>query len=98
MERWMSSATAALAGWSGWVGTWRGVWAGWPAWELLTACAVIGALGLLLRLWDRRAGGRGGPEAGGAGAAPPGSAPVPEEKPSCRGSRQGGPVCNEPLL
>ncbi|XP_048369630.1 ankyrin repeat and LEM domain-containing protein 2 [Sphaerodactylus townsendi] len=88
MERWwLSSATA---GWSGWGGTWRDAWAGWPAWELLTACAVIGALGLLLRLWDRRAGGRGSPEAGaGASSSSSSSTPAPEENPRCRGSRQG---------
>ncbi|OXB64027.1 hypothetical protein ASZ78_013453 [Callipepla squamata] len=55
MERW---AGAAGGGWSS---LWDGGWDRWPAWELLAACALIGAVGWLLRLLDARTGGRGPP-------------------------------------
>ncbi|OXB85009.1 UNVERIFIED_CONTAM: hypothetical protein H355_016131 [Colinus virginianus] len=56
MERW---AGAAGGGWSS---LWDGGWGRWPAWELLAACALIGAVGWLLRLLDARTGGRGPPQ------------------------------------
>ncbi|XP_069727476.1 ankyrin repeat and LEM domain-containing protein 2 [Phaenicophaeus curvirostris] len=52
MERWAGAA-------GGWGSLWGSLWGRWPGWELLAACAVIGAVGWLLRLLDRRPGGRG---------------------------------------
>ncbi|XP_072839673.2 ankyrin repeat and LEM domain-containing protein 2 isoform X1 [Pogona vitticeps] len=76
MERWVA------AGWSGWGGLWRSSWARWPPWELLTACAVIGALGWLVRLVERRRGRGSGPGTGGGAAAADSPSPPssPEEK------------------
>ncbi|XP_027748467.1 ankyrin repeat and LEM domain-containing protein 2 [Empidonax traillii] len=51
MERWAGAA-------GGWGSLWGAGWGRWPCWELLAACAVIGAVGWLLRLRDRRPGGR----------------------------------------
>lgn len=59
MERW-----AGAAGGGGWGSLWDGGWDRWPAWELLVACALIGAVGWLLRLLDGRTGGRGAPPEG----------------------------------
>lgn len=79
MERGAGAGAGAGAGWGR-----------WPGWELLTACLVIGAVGLLLRLLERRPGGRG---ASGPGPRPrPGGAlPSPPPGPSrrCSGSRPG---------
>ncbi|NXI36254.1 ANKL2 protein, partial [Galbula dea] len=44
-----------------WGSFWGAGWGRWPGWELLAACAVIGAVGWLLRLLERRPGGRGAP-------------------------------------
>lgn len=52
MERWAGA---------GWGSLWGAGWGRWPAWELLAACAVIGAVGWLLRLLDRRPRGRRAP-------------------------------------
>ncbi|XP_070806954.1 ankyrin repeat and LEM domain-containing protein 2 isoform X3 [Pituophis catenifer annectens] len=93
MERWVA------AGWSGWAGLWR---AGWPAWELLAACAVIGALGWLLRLLERgpRAGGGRGPSR--PNATPPSATPPEERPPRCLDRCDGGerpfPAAAFPLL
>ncbi|XP_026571954.1 ankyrin repeat and LEM domain-containing protein 2 isoform X2 [Pseudonaja textilis] len=65
MERWVAG------------GLWRAGWAGWPAWELLAACAVIGALGWLLRLLERGPRGRGPRPS----ATPPSPPPPAEERP-----------------
>ncbi|XP_067395919.1 ankyrin repeat and LEM domain-containing protein 2 isoform X2 [Emydura macquarii macquarii] len=51
MERWPGAG-------SGWGSLWGASWGRWPGWELLAACAVIGMVGWLLRLLDRRPGGR----------------------------------------
>ncbi|XP_034955217.2 ankyrin repeat and LEM domain-containing protein 2 [Zootoca vivipara] len=101
MERW----AAAAAGWPGWAGLWGASWARWPTWELLAACAVIGALGWMLRLLERRPGGRRrcqgpGPAAKGA-SSPAASTPPPpaaEEKPRCRGSPRQGTVTMDAIL
>lgn len=61
MERWAGAAGGG--GW-GWGPLWDGGWGRWPAWELLAACALIGAVGWLLRLLDGRTGGRGAPPEG----------------------------------
>ncbi|XP_030316155.1 ankyrin repeat and LEM domain-containing protein 2 isoform X1 [Calypte anna] len=52
MERWVAAA-----------GGWGSLWGSWRGWELLAACAVIGAVGWLLRRLERRPGGRGAPAA-----------------------------------
>ncbi|NXJ12719.1 ANKL2 protein, partial [Odontophorus gujanensis] len=68
-----------------WSSLWDGGWGRWPAWELLAACALIGAVGWLLRLLDARTGGRGPPQ-GDLGV----PAPRGESRPGERGARGGG--------
>ncbi|NXY68791.1 ANKL2 protein, partial [Glareola pratincola] len=73
-----------------WGSLWGAGWGRWPGWELLAACAVIGAVGWLLRLLERRPGGRGAPAAAISSPAPL-SSPVPLSAGSrrCSGSRPG---------
>ncbi|XP_071428513.1 ankyrin repeat and LEM domain-containing protein 2 [Pithys albifrons albifrons] len=78
MERWVGAA-------GGWGSLWGAGWGRWPCWELLAACAVIGAVGWLLRLRDRRPGGR---RAATIACSPgPGACPAPT---SAAGSRNCG--------
>uniref|UniRef100_A0A670ZVB2 Ankyrin repeat and LEM domain-containing protein 2 n=1 Tax=Pseudonaja textilis TaxID=8673 RepID=A0A670ZVB2_PSETE len=86
MERWVAG------------GLWRAGWAGWPAWELLAACAVIGALGWLLRLLERGPRGRGPRPS----ATPPSPPPPAEERPPrcfdrCDGGERPSPAAAFPL-
>ncbi|NXX20345.1 ANKL2 protein, partial [Podargus strigoides] len=53
-----------------WGSLWRADWGRWLGWELLAACAVIGAVGWLLRLLERRPGRRGAPVAAISSPAP----------------------------
>ncbi|XP_074897609.1 ankyrin repeat and LEM domain-containing protein 2 isoform X1 [Buteo buteo] len=76
MERWVGAA-------GGWGSLWGAGWGRWPGWELLAACAVIGAVGWLLRLLERRPGGRG------AAAAISSPAPLSAGSRRCSGSRPG---------
>ncbi|XP_032562084.1 ankyrin repeat and LEM domain-containing protein 2 isoform X1 [Chiroxiphia lanceolata] len=83
MERWAGAA-------GGWGSLWGAGWGRWPCWELLAACAVIGAVGWLLRLRDRRPGG------GRAAAIAPCPAPAASPAPTaaagsrrCSGTRPG---------
>ncbi|NXX48470.1 ANKL2 protein, partial [Tricholaema leucomelas] len=68
-----------------WGSLWGAGWGRWPGWELLAACAVIGAVGWLLRLLERRPGGRGAP----AAAAISSPAPLTAGSRRCSGSRPG---------
>ncbi|NXY84473.1 ANKL2 protein, partial [Alcedo cyanopectus] len=61
---------------------WGSFWGRWPGWEILAACAVIGAVGWLLRLLGRRPGGRRAPAA--AISSP---APLSAGSRRCSGSR-----------
>ncbi|XP_054248584.1 ankyrin repeat and LEM domain-containing protein 2 [Indicator indicator] len=78
MERWVGAA-------GGWGSLWGACWGRWQGWELLAACAVIGAVGWLLRLLERRPGGRGAPEA----AISSSPAPLSAGSRRCSGSRPG---------
>ncbi|NXL55577.1 ANKL2 protein, partial [Chordeiles acutipennis] len=71
-----------------WGSLWGAGWSRWPGWELLAACAVIGAVGWLLRLLERRSGGRG---AAAISAPAPLCSPAPLSAGSrrCSGSRPG---------
>ncbi|KAM6193363.1 ankyrin repeat and LEM domain-containing protein 2 isoform 1-T2 [Sarcoramphus papa] len=83
MERWVGAA-------GGWGSLWGAGWGRWPGWELLAACAVIGAVGWLLRLLERRPGGRGAPAAAISSPAPlSSSAPLSARSRRCSGSRPG---------
>uniref|UniRef100_A0A8C3DWP6 Ankyrin repeat and LEM domain-containing protein 2 n=1 Tax=Corvus moneduloides TaxID=1196302 RepID=A0A8C3DWP6_CORMO len=91
MERWVGAA-------GGWESLWGAGWGRWPCWELLAACAVIGAVGWLLRLRDRRPGGRRAAAAAAAISSPtPIACPAPRSVPAplaagsrrCSGSRPG---------
>ncbi|NXD78898.1 ANKL2 protein, partial [Halcyon senegalensis] len=68
-----------------WGSFWGAGWGRWPGWELLAACAVIGAVGWLLRLLERRPGGRGAP----AAAISSSPAPLSAGSRRCSGSRPG---------
>ncbi|KAH1180251.1 ankyrin repeat and LEM domain-containing protein 2 isoform X1 [Mauremys mutica] len=74
MERWAGP---------GWGSLWGAGWGRWPGWELLAACAVIGVVGWLLRLLDRRPGGRR------ARGPLPSQPPLPGGSRRCSGSRPG---------
>ncbi|XP_061226860.1 ankyrin repeat and LEM domain-containing protein 2 isoform X1 [Neopsephotus bourkii] len=83
MERWVGAA-------AGWGSLWGTGWGRWPCWEFLAACAVIGAVGWLLRLLERRPGGRGAPAAAISSAVPLSSAaPLSARSRRCSGSRPG---------
>ncbi|XP_026540720.1 ankyrin repeat and LEM domain-containing protein 2 isoform X2 [Notechis scutatus] len=84
MERWVAG------------GLWRAGWAGWPAWELLAACAVIGALGWLLRLLERGPRGRGPRPS----ATPPSTPPPPAEErpPRCFDRCDGGRITMDEIF
>ncbi|XP_064378172.1 ankyrin repeat and LEM domain-containing protein 2 [Dromaius novaehollandiae] len=77
MERWAGAA-------GGWGSLWGAGSGRWPAWELLAACAVIGAVGWLLRLLEWRPRGRGAPGAALCSPAPPSAGSR-----RCGGSRPG---------
>ncbi|XP_053849657.1 ankyrin repeat and LEM domain-containing protein 2 isoform X3 [Vidua macroura] len=92
MEWWVGAAGV-------WDSLWGAGWGPWPCWELLAACAVIGAVGWLLRLRDRRPGGRRAAAAAAAiSSATPIASPAPQSAPAplaagsqrCSGSRPGG--------
>ncbi|NXD91597.1 ANKL2 protein, partial [Chaetorhynchus papuensis] len=80
-----------------WESLWGAGWGRWPCWELLAACAVIGAVGWLLRLRDRRPGGRRAAAAAAISSATPIACPAPRSAPAplaagsrrCSGSRPG---------
>ncbi|XP_062487495.1 ankyrin repeat and LEM domain-containing protein 2 isoform X2 [Pezoporus occidentalis] len=83
MERWVGAA-------AGWGSLWGTGWGRWPCWEFLAACAVIGAVGWLLRLLERRPGGRKAPAAAISSAVPLSSAaPLSARSRHCSGSRPG---------
>ncbi|KAK2522727.1 hypothetical protein Q9233_010086 [Columba guinea] len=82
MERWVGAA-------GGWGSLWGADWVCWPGWEFLAACAVIGAVGWLLRLLERRPCGRGAPAAISSAAARSAPAPLCAGSRRCSGSRPG---------
>ncbi|XP_037232028.1 ankyrin repeat and LEM domain-containing protein 2 isoform X1 [Falco rusticolus] len=82
MERWVGAA-------GGWGSLWEAGCGRWLGWELLAACAVIGAVGWLLRLLERRPGGREAPAAICSPAPLSSSPPLSAGSRRRRGSRSG---------